>query len=128
VDAVIEGSVRRSGDRVRITTQLVQASPERNLWAESYERGMQDILALQSEVAQAIAREIQITVTPEDEAYEAQAAKVRELLRQLPGHHPQIVRETRRLLSLEIQRSIARSAGGVPPNKTQRAGKDSQDV
>jgi TolB-like protein/Flp pilus assembly protein TadD len=76
VDAVVEGSVRRSGNRVRITTQLVQASPEQHLWAESYERDMQDILALQSEVAQAIAREIRITVTPEEEIRMASARPV----------------------------------------------------
>jgi TolB-like protein/Tfp pilus assembly protein PilF len=76
VDALIEGSVRRFGDRVRITTQLVQASPEQNLWAESYEREMQDILTLQSDVAQAIAREIRITVTPEEEARLSRARRV----------------------------------------------------
>ncbi len=76
VDALVEGSVRRSGDRVRITTQLVQANPERHLWAESYERDLRDILALQSEVAQAIAREIRITVTPEEEARLARARPV----------------------------------------------------
>jgi serine/threonine-protein kinase len=76
VDALIEGSVRRSGTKVRITTQLVQASPEQNLWSESYEREMQDILALQSEVARAIAREIRITVTPEEEARMVRARAV----------------------------------------------------
>jgi tetratricopeptide (TPR) repeat protein len=68
VDAVVEGSVLRSGDRVRITTQLVQAAPERHLWAESYERDLSDILALQGEVARAVAHEIQVTLTPQEEA------------------------------------------------------------
>jgi TolB-like protein/Tfp pilus assembly protein PilF len=68
VDAVVEGSVLRSGDRVRITTQLVQAVPERHLWAESYERDLRDILSLQSEVARAVAQEIQVTLTPQEEA------------------------------------------------------------
>jgi TolB-like protein len=58
VDAVIEGSVQRSGNRVRITTQLIEAAPDRHLWAESYERDLSDVLALQSEVARAIAGEI----------------------------------------------------------------------
>jgi TolB-like protein/Flp pilus assembly protein TadD len=67
VDAVVEGSVLRSGDRVRITTQLVQATPERHLWAETYDRDLHDILTLQSEVAWAIAQEIRIAVSPEEE-------------------------------------------------------------
>jgi TolB-like protein/Tfp pilus assembly protein PilF len=66
VEAVLEGTVRRSGDRVRITAQLIEAATDRSLWAETYERDMRDILELQSEVAQAVAREIQITVTPEE--------------------------------------------------------------
>jgi tetratricopeptide (TPR) repeat protein len=67
VDAVVEGSVLREGDRVRISAQLVQAVPERHLWAESYERDLTDILTLQGVVAQAIAREVKIAVTPEEE-------------------------------------------------------------
>jgi serine/threonine-protein kinase len=63
VDAVVEGSVMRSGDRVRITAQLIQAANDKHLWAESYEREPQDVLALQSEVAQAIAQQIQVTLT-----------------------------------------------------------------
>jgi TolB-like protein/Tfp pilus assembly protein PilF/predicted Ser/Thr protein kinase len=70
VDAVIEGSVMRSGDRVRITAQLVQVGTgaERHLWAESYERDLRDVLALQSEVARDIANQIRITLTPQEQA------------------------------------------------------------
>jgi eukaryotic-like serine/threonine-protein kinase len=68
VDAVIEGSVLRSGDRVRITARLIEAATDRNLWAETYERDLGDILALQSEVARAIAGEIQIRLTPQEQA------------------------------------------------------------
>jgi TolB-like protein/DNA-binding winged helix-turn-helix (wHTH) protein/tetratricopeptide (TPR) repeat protein len=57
VDAVIEGSVTRVGDRVRVTAQLIQAATDRHLWANSYERNSQDILGLQNEVARGIARE-----------------------------------------------------------------------
>ncbi|MFB3923799.1 MAG: alpha/beta fold hydrolase [Terriglobia bacterium] len=67
VDAVIEGSVRRSADRVQITAQLIDAASDRHLWAETYDRELRDVLQLQGEVARAIAREIQITVTPEEE-------------------------------------------------------------
>jgi len=68
VDAVVEGSVLRAGNRVRITAQLIHAAADQHLWAESYERDLRDILSLQSEVAQAIANEIQITLTPRDQA------------------------------------------------------------
>jgi len=67
VDALIEGSVRRAGDRVRITAQLIQGATDRHLWAESYERDLRDVLALQSEVAQAIANEIRTKVTPQEQ-------------------------------------------------------------
>jgi TolB-like protein len=66
VDAVVEGSVQRSGDRIRVTAQLLDGKTDRHLWAESYERDFRDVLKLQSEVAQAVAREIRITLTPEE--------------------------------------------------------------
>ena len=64
VDAVLEGSVQKSGGRVRITAQLIEASSDRHLWAKSYERDLRDVLSLQSEVAQAVADEIQAALTP----------------------------------------------------------------
>ncbi|MDA2930030.1 protein kinase [Acidobacteria bacterium AH-259-O06] len=67
VDAVVEGSVLRAGNRVRITAQLIHGTTDEHLWAESYNRDLSDILALQSEVARAIAREISIALTPEEE-------------------------------------------------------------
>ena len=66
VDAVVEGSVLRVGEQVRITAQLIHAATDTHLWAESYERDLQDVLLLQSEVARTIAREIRVTVTPEE--------------------------------------------------------------
>ena len=68
VDGAVEGSAMRVGDRVRITVQLVDVASDRSLWAKSYERGLTDILALQSEVAHAIADEIRIQVTPDERA------------------------------------------------------------
>ena len=68
VDAVVEGSVLRSGDRVRITAQLIEAATDRHLWAKSYERDMRNVLSLQSDVAQAIAGEIQVKLTPQAQA------------------------------------------------------------
>jgi len=67
VDAVVEGSVQRVGERVKITAQLIEAATDRHLWAKSYERELRDILALQSEVARAIANEIQIKLTPQEQ-------------------------------------------------------------
>ncbi len=76
VDAVVEGSVLRSGDRVRISAQLIEAATDRHLWAESYERDLRDILALQSEVSEDIANEIRITITPQERARLAGAQRV----------------------------------------------------
>src|SRR3989442_1595803 len=69
VDAVVEGTVLRAGGRIRITAQLIDAAKETHLWAESYERDMRDILTLQSEVAQAIAGEIRVKLTPQELAH-----------------------------------------------------------
>jgi serine/threonine-protein kinase len=76
VDAVIEGSVVREGDRVGITAQLIEAATATNLWADRYDREISSILALQGEVAQAIAREIQVTLTPEEESLLTRARQV----------------------------------------------------
>ena len=67
VDVVVEGAVSRSGNHLRITANLLQASPEEHLWAESYESDVGDVLGLQAHVAQAIAREIQVKLTPEEQ-------------------------------------------------------------
>ncbi len=64
VDAVVEGSVVRAGNRVRVTAQLINAHTDQHMWAESYDRELTDVLALQSEVARAISREIGVKVTP----------------------------------------------------------------
>ena len=67
VDAIIEGSVIRSGDRVRITAQLIHGESDTHLWARNYEREVSDILKLQSDVAQAIASEIRVRLTPAEQ-------------------------------------------------------------
>jgi non-specific serine/threonine protein kinase len=66
VDGIVEGSVRRAGDRVRITAQLIRAATDTHLWAETYDRDLQDVMILQSEVACAIAGEIKVAITPKD--------------------------------------------------------------
>jgi len=73
VDGILEGSVQRNGGRVRITVQLIRAPTDVHLWAESYERDARDILSLQGEIAQAIAREIKVVLTPEESSYLGQA-------------------------------------------------------
>ena len=65
VDGIVEGTVSRSGDRVRISAQLINAQTDGHVWAECYERDLRDALTLQSEVARAIAGEIQITLIPQ---------------------------------------------------------------
>jgi TolB-like protein/Tfp pilus assembly protein PilF len=65
VDAVIEGSVERAGGRVRITAQLIEAATDRHLWAESYDGDLRDVLALQSQVAAAIAQAIKGKLAPQ---------------------------------------------------------------
>jgi TolB-like protein/DNA-binding winged helix-turn-helix (wHTH) protein/Tfp pilus assembly protein PilF len=68
VDAVVEGTVLRSGDRVRITAQLIEASTDKHLWSQSYEGELRDTLALQNKVASAIADQIRINVNPQEQA------------------------------------------------------------
>ena len=76
VDGIVEGTVQRSGERLRISAQLLHATTDTHLWAESYDRDLRDVLALQSEVAQAIAREIRIKLTPVDQARFAEVRPV----------------------------------------------------
>src|ERR1700677_2883379 len=68
VDAVVEGTVLRSGDRVRITAQLIEASTDKHLWSRSYGGELRDTLALQNRVASAIADQIRINLTPREQA------------------------------------------------------------
>jgi TolB-like protein/DNA-binding winged helix-turn-helix (wHTH) protein/Tfp pilus assembly protein PilF len=68
VDAVVEGTVLRFGDQVRITAQLIEASTDKHLWSQSYEGELRDTLALQNRVATAIADQIRINLTPQEQA------------------------------------------------------------
>jgi TolB-like protein/Tfp pilus assembly protein PilF len=76
VDGIVEGSVLRSEGRVRISVQLVHAPTDTHLWAESYERDMRDILVLQAEVTDAIAKQIQVKVTPHEQTLLARTPAV----------------------------------------------------
>ena len=76
VDGVVEGSVRRSGERVKVTVQLIRAATDQHLWAESYDHDLTDILALQSDVARDIANEVRIQLTGQETAKLSSSAKV----------------------------------------------------
>jgi TolB-like protein/DNA-binding winged helix-turn-helix (wHTH) protein/Tfp pilus assembly protein PilF len=75
-DVVLEGTVQRSGDQVRIRAQLIYAASDRHLWAESYEGSLRDVLDLQNKVATEITRQIKIQVTPEEKTRLASARPV----------------------------------------------------
>jgi eukaryotic-like serine/threonine-protein kinase len=97
VDVVVEGSVQRSGDRVRINAQLIDARKDRNLWTESYQSDLSDVLALQDNVARAIAGEVRAELSSEEraglssartvkpEAYEAYLRGLYSLNKRTPG-------------------------------------------
>jgi len=116
VDGVIEGSVMRSGNRVRITAQLLQARTDRHVWADTYDRDLVDILRMQSEVAEAVAQQVRIQLTPEQQArlrsapavnpraYEAylkgsfaRPAATRVAIKQAQGYFEEAIREDPRL-------------------------------
>lgn len=67
VDAIIEGTVLRSGDKVRITAQLIQASEDRHLWAQSFEGDLKDVVVVQDNISRAIASQIQMTLLPREQ-------------------------------------------------------------
>jgi TolB-like protein/DNA-binding winged helix-turn-helix (wHTH) protein/Tfp pilus assembly protein PilF len=76
VDAVVEGSVSRSGNRVRVTAQLVDARADRHLWAEEYDRDLREVLSLQSELAHDIAEQVRANISSEEQLLIAPAGTV----------------------------------------------------
>lgn len=76
VDAVLEGSVTRAGDRVRVTAQLIDARADRHLWAQTFERKSSDVLGLEADLATAIAREINVSLTESEQSRLATAPTV----------------------------------------------------
>jgi TolB-like protein/tetratricopeptide (TPR) repeat protein len=68
VDALVEGSVMREGNHIRVHAQLIRAATDEHFWSEAYDREMRDALALESDVAQSIARKVEVTVTGEEHA------------------------------------------------------------
>jgi len=76
VDAIVEGSVQRAGNRILVTVQLIEAATDRHLWSTNYDRDMSDFFKVQSEVAQVIATEVQVRLTPEEQARLSRARPV----------------------------------------------------
>jgi len=76
VDAIVEGSVQRSGERVQITVQLIHAPTDRHLWSETYDRDLSEILTLQNEIARAVTQKIQIRLTPHEQMRLARALPI----------------------------------------------------
>ena len=66
VDALVEGSVEKDGDRIRVTTQLIHGSTDEHFWSETYDREMRDVLSMESELAQSIAAKVEVTVTGQE--------------------------------------------------------------
>ena len=66
VDAIVEGSVMREGSRIRVTVQLIRGATDDHFWSETYDREMQDVLSLQSELAQSIAEKVEVTLSGEE--------------------------------------------------------------
>jgi len=66
VDAIVEGSITRDGNRIRVTAQLIRGATDEHFWSEAYDRDLRDVLALESDVAQSIAQKIEVTVTGEE--------------------------------------------------------------
>jgi TolB-like protein/Flp pilus assembly protein TadD len=79
VDYILQGRVRRAADRVRITAQLVESKTQMQLWAETYERDLRDILAVQADIAQGIAREIHVLISHPEQARLAGSSSTRQV-------------------------------------------------
>ena len=117
VDAVLEGTVLRSGDRVRVSVHLDRVSPDGQLWASAYDRNVRDILDLQNEIARTVAEEIQVKLTPEEHARLASVQPIdpkahdeylrgRSVLAGGPGHMSKLASK-RQYTEQDIQTAIA---------------------
>jgi serine/threonine-protein kinase len=117
VDAVIEGSVVRFAETVRITVKLIRGSPAEVIWAQSYERPLRDLLALQSSVARAISGEVGITLTPQEEArLAARTVDPDKHLQVMLGRH-HLAKSTEEALRKAVQyfeTAIAQDPGNAP--------------
>ena len=130
VDAVIEGAVHRAGNRVRVTARLVRGDTQETVWSGTYDRDLPDVLTLQSEVAAAILREVEVAVAPQAPAAAESPSGRRRCLRRLsqgavraehaqshasgrPGEHPAVRGRHR----AAMPRSRRRRPGSPPPTR-----------
>jgi TolB-like protein len=115
VDAVVEGSVLREGNQVRITAQLINARIDRHIWAQSYVRDLTSVLALQGEVAQAIADQVSIQLTPQEQARLTRARPMNTEAQDLYllGAHTLNTGEPRRAVEY-LQKSVDKDPGFAP--------------
>ena len=115
VDAVVEGSVLREGNQVRITAQLINARTDRHIWAQSYVRDLTSVLALQGEVAQAIADQVSIQLTPQEQARLTRARPMNTEAQDLYllGAHTLNTGEPRRAVEY-LQESVDKDPGFAP--------------
>ena len=117
VDAVVEGSVSRSGDRVRISAQLIRVKEERQLWAQSYERGLRDVLVMQGQIARAIVEQVRAKLTADQATRLASAKQVDPeaydvylRAKRGPGYRPESERLYRRAIELDPEFALAYAA------------------
>jgi TolB-like protein/DNA-binding winged helix-turn-helix (wHTH) protein/Flp pilus assembly protein TadD len=107
-DAIVEGSVIREGGRIRVHAQLIRAATDEHFWSESYDRELQDILSLESEVAQAIARKVEVTVTGEERA------RLIAVRRVAPEAHESYLKGLRQLNQSNTKADKAGIEGSIP--------------
>ena len=119
VDGVVEGTVERVGDRVRIRAQLIEVATDKHVWAKSYERSLSDILAMQDEVARAVAAEIQVALTPQEQARmtiarvvnpEAYDLLIRGLFYENQGEYPKAINSLRQATAVAPDYAAAHAA------------------
>ena len=119
VEAIIEGTVSRSGNHLRITANLLQASPEKHLWAQSYDSEVSDALTVQGDLAQAVAHEIQVTLTPRERNLLAAPRTVNPAAQDLyfRGRYVlgQATEETNEKATRYFQQSIEKNPGYAEP-------------
>jgi TolB-like protein/DNA-binding winged helix-turn-helix (wHTH) protein len=119
VDAIIEGTVSRSGNHIRITANLLQASPEKHLWAQSYDSEVSDAVSVQGEIAQSVAREIQVTLTQKEKTRLATPRPVNPEAQDLyfRGKYvlPEATEESQKKAIRYFQRAIEKDPGYAAP-------------
>ena len=114
---MLEGSVRKAGDRVRITAQLIDGATGGHLWAERYDRDLADIFALQDEISQAIVAALKLKLLPEEKkAIEQRGTTESRGLQALP--HGAAIQRHRQLRRRPPQRSDHPSVSAAPPRST----------